>query len=448
MTRQPPHSIEAEQNVLACILMDNGSSLSVCLNAGLCSSHFYNEHNRTIYAVLEDMLAQGKAIELASLFVELQNKGQVTEVGGMNYLMQLTSLGITTLALQQNIEAIKSRHTLRETIRESLALIEKCYNFSGNLVDTLDSSVTKLLNLAQGQIQADELSWDKVVAKSETILESMITHQGLPEDSIISFPWSKMNDLFQPMQRGQLVILGARPSIGKSSLARQMAINAAKNQKRAYFVTLEVSPERVPLQIASMATRIGLRQVARAHRIEQESMKQALRDLKGLGITISKRDRTIARIVGRSRALHAKGQLDLLVIDHGLLVEDIATSKKEEMIANISRFTKAMKMLATDLGIVVVLLWQLNRASARDANREPNLTDLKDCGSLEEDADKVLLLHRPNTNADGIEQKDNSAVLDCPRFFTNIIQAKGRDDGTSIMSFLFERQTAAFTPID
>ena len=447
MIRTPPHSLEAEENVLACILLDNGPSLSTCLNVGLRPEHFYAVSHSTIYSTLEGMLAQGRAIELSALFVDLQTKGLVDSVGGMAHLLKLTGSSVTTLTLSQNIEAIKQRYILRETIRESCGLVEKCFNFSGDLAETLDASVSKLLNLSQGHSESEELSWDKVVAQSETILDTIISQQGLPAESIINFPWDRMNDLFQPMQRGQLVIIGARPSIGKSSLARQMVLEGAKKGKRGYFVTLEVSPERVPLQIASTATRIGLRQVAKAHKSDQESMKQALRDLKGLGITISKRDRTIARIVGRSRALHAKGQLDMLIIDHGLLVEDIANSKKEEMTANISRFTKSLKRLAMDIGIVVVLLWQLNRASARDDNREPNLTDLKDCGSLEEDADKVLLIHRPKTTPEGMEQKDNATVFDCPRFFTNIIQAKGRDDGTSIMSFAFERQIAAFTPI-
>ena len=426
--------------------MDNATSLSTCLNSGLKAEHFYNCNNATIYAKLEDMLANGKAIELSVLMTELQATNVLQQVGGMAYLMKVSGGQATTIALPNHIETIVNLATLRKVILEAHSLTEKCYSFSGDMGETLDHSVSKLISLASGGTQDDESNWDGLVAKSEAIVESIIANKGLPANMVIPFPWAAMNEAFNPMQRGQLTVLAARPSVGKSSLAVQISVEAARNGLKTYFVTLEVQPERIPLQIASKATRIGLRQVATAHVRDQDALKQAIRDLRGLGYTVSRRDRSIARIIGRARALHAKGELDLLIVDHGLLVDDIANSKKDEMRSNISRLTKALKQIAGDLQVAVLLLWQLNRNSVAD-NREPNLTDLKESGSLEEDADKVILLHRPPMTAQGIAQSETSLPKDQPRWEVNAIQAKGRDDGTAWLPMSFERACAAFTPM-
>ncbi len=114
----------------------------------------------------------------------------------------------------------------------------------------------------------------------------------------------------------------------------------------------------------------------------------------------------------------------------------------------IGQATKTLKVLAVELNIVIVMLWQLNRGSEKESNREPVNSDLKDSGSLEEDADKILLIHRPNENPHtGQSQSSSTPPEECPRFFQNIIQSKGRDEGTQLVSFYFDRATATFDPI-
>ena len=138
----------------------------------------------------------------------------------------------------------------------------------------------------------------------------------------------------------------------------------------------------------------------------------------------------------------------MLFVDHGGLVKEIYEAKgSSEKVNACGMVTKTLKRIARELDILVVMLWQLNRESAKDGNREPNVTDLKDSGSVEEDADKVILIHRPNEDAiTGQQQRDTDFEADRPRFFTNVIQAKGRDDGTAAQSFYFTRATASFNP--
>jgi replicative DNA helicase len=251
------------------------------------------------------------------------------------------------------------------------------------------------------------------------------------------------------MEKGQLVIIAARASIGKSSLARPILAHAAKQGQKAYYVTLEVNPEKIPLQIAASMAGIGLRQAPKAHPADQKQLFAALKSLKGYGITMSRKDRSISRIEARARALHARGELDILFIDHGGYLKEVSEVTDGNKRDAVGMVTKRLKTMATELNIVVVLLWQLNRNSIQAGNREPNSTDLKDSGSLEEDADKVILIHRPDKDGiTGMDQPLTSDASECPRFFQNLIQAKGRDDGTSLLSFYFHRQTATFHPAE
>jgi replicative DNA helicase len=304
-----------------------------------------------------------------------------------------------------------------------------------------------LLGIATGTAAEKELDWDQVVDVADHNLAESIANAGQPTGREIPFPWPSMNNVFGPMQRGQLVIIAARASVGKSSLARPILAHAADKGFKSYYVTLEVNPERIPLQIASSMAGIGLRQAPHAHKSDQQELIAALRSLKGMGVTISRKDRSIARIEARARALHARGQLDIMFIDHGGYVQDVYRAKNAgDKIGACGLLTKTLKQLAGELDIPVVLLWQLNRNSVQAGNREPNLTDLKDSGSLEEDADKVLLIHRPDTDPlkCNAKQAETMTVAELPAYYQNIIQAKGRDDGTALLSFYLHRQTATF----
>jgi replicative DNA helicase len=441
----PPHSAQAEEHLLSACFIDGPDVVARAINSGIEPRSFYVPANRVIFGVLLDCIATGKEVETYVVAEELKAAGQLEEVGGYAYLTRISGMVPTTAGSGFSIERVGQLHALREIIALCTGTVENCYGWTGEpIAEQLAPVISRLNALSLGFQAEKEQSWDEVLAEAEIELKSLLETGGLPAGAIIPFPWPRMNERFQPMQRSQLVICAGRPSVGKTSLARPMLEHATKLKNKAYFVTLEVNPRKVPLQIAASLAGVGLREVAGAHVADQRAVIDALRSLKGRGITISSRDRTIARIEARARALHSRGELDIIFIDHGGCIDDIsrAVGQKTDVIGMV---TKRLKALATELNIVVVLLWQLNRDSAKNGNREPNMTDLKDSGSLEEDADKILLIHRPDE--DGITrqpQQLTSDANDCPRFFQNIIQAKGRDDGTTLLSFYFHRSTATF----
>lgn len=447
--RVPPHSIEAEEQLLSACLIDGPDVVARCINAGVTPGSFHIRANRLIFTTLLDMISEGKEVSMNVLAEELKTARNFNEIGGYAYLSEISHRVPTTAGAAYFIAKVAELAALREAIRVATSLVESCYCYTGDgIAETIAPVTSRLLALTAGAIEEQEKAWDAVVAEAESDLTAMIEDHGRNARREIPFPWRRMNELFGPMQRGQLVVLAARASVGKSSLARPMMKAATDAGHRCFFITLEVNPRRVALQIASSIAGVGLREVAGAHPADRRDLTEALRSLKGRGITISLRDRSIARIEARARALHAKGALDILFIDHGGLVEDIyKQAKAGDKVGACGLLTKTLKRLATELNIVVVLLWQLNRASVQQGNREPNLTDLKDSGSLEEDADKVLLIHRPDVDPlSGSTQSESMSTADLPHYFQNVIQAKGRDDGTAFMSFYLRRATASFMP--
>lgn len=447
--RTPPNDPQAEEYLLSCCFLDGAGVVAKCIEAKMTPLDFYVPANQVIFGQILDVFTSGKDVDLAVIAQELSTSKRLDEIGGYGYLTQISGRIPTTAQSTYFIGKVRELYLLRELIKTATQAVENCYAYDGGgIAECVSTQISKMLTLANGSTDAQEKDWDGVIDESTAELKSLIENKGPDESRIIHFPWPRMDELFAPMQRGQLVIVAARPSVGKSSLSRPMLAHAAKAGNNAYFVTLEVNPSRVPLQISASMAGIGLRQVPNAHVHDQRDVLHALSSLKGMGVTISKKDRSLSRIAARARALKSKGKIDIMFVDHGGCLEDVFNCSENGKLVAIERVTKTLKAIAVELDIVVVLLWQLNRESAKNGNREPTMTDLKACGSLEEDADKILLIHRPDTDplAGDSKQSESMSISELPRYYQNIIQAKGRDDGTSLMSFYFNRATATFIP--
>ena len=446
MTEDP----KAEASLLCCCLIDGVESLSKCLTAGMVPEWLAVDAHRILFNRMTLMLAAGKSLDVAVVAQELNAGNELNAVGGYQFLSTLSSEVSTTLGFADYLERIRCLFVIRSVGKEAARLLEACKQYQNQAVaEIVDGPLARILSLSTASNAKDESRWPQVVIEALKAAETLIKAKRLPPETIVSWPWPTMDHYFEPMQRGQLVVVGARPSVGKSSLARQCIVSAARNGHSVYLDTLEVKPMQVALQMAASLSNIGVRDLARVHALDQAMFKQALQDLDRFGITPSSRDRSLARIVARLKALKAADKIDFAVIDHGGLLDDVALVTKEEKIPSIGRLTKTLKLLAGELNIVVMLLWQLNRLSANDGNREPKVSDLRDCGSLEEDADKVILIHRPTEDEiTGEKQPETASREDCPRFYQKISQAKGRDDGTSSMGFYFTRRTTTFAPVE
>lgn len=449
MSPIPPHSKEAEQFFLSACLIDGASALVDALSQDLTVSMFYFRANQVIYSRLRTMLSSSKTLDLAVLVEELKSAGEFELIGGFPYLMEVSALNPTMAKSGYFAQKIRELHTLRETIREAQALIEICTSGVDDIQEALAKPAERIMSLAAGSAIEREPSFEELIEEADRVRKTMMSEGGRPKGVILNFPWMQMDFAFEPMQRGQLIVVGGRPSTGKSSLARQMAVHTAMQGFNVYFVTLEVNPVQVVLNLAQTLARVGIKELAKVGPSQQESFSQALKGMKKLGFHISRRDRTLAQILAKAKSIHARAPLAMVCVDYGGLIEDIAGAHKNDKIVQIGRVTKALKKLAGDLNCVVLLPWQLNRDSAKDGNRQPQLHELRDSGDLEQDADKVIFVHRPSNN-DALKrpQSDTASRYEQPSFYMDLIQAKGRDDGTGKMNMNFERAYASFATLN
>ncbi len=442
-------NLDHERLLLAAALVDDGRTLQAMLGANLSRRAFHDTRHQVIFDTLREMMAAGMALTEDVLYAELIARQRFDAAGGHLYVVGLTTGIPIALNAKYYLERVQRIAVARDAIRIAQHLAERVQQeaeATDPISEVIGSGARELLNIAAGSDSDAEANWDELVQQAQTELEQKIA--GAERKELMPFPWPVLNQRFGEMERGQLVVIAGRSSSGKSSLARPILTHLANAGRRCYYVTLEVAPHKVPLQIAASLAGVGLRRVHTEHPASQADIRKALVELRGRNITVSSRDSSLARIEARARALHASSGLDVLFVDHGGLVKEIYEAKGGgEKVNACGLVTKTLKRLARELDILVVMLWQLNRESAKDGNREPHVTDLKDSGSVEEDADKVILLHRPNEDAiTGQQQRDTDFEADRPRFFTNVIQAKGRDDGTAAQSFYFTRATATFHP--
>jgi replicative DNA helicase len=230
---------------------------------------------------------------------------------------------------------------------------------------------------------------------------------------------------------------------------RQIVWANAKAGRRVLVESIEVSPDDIADALAATVAGVNARNLATAHKADQADYLAAVRALDRGNLHVFDCDRSLAAICARAKAINANSPLDLIAIDYlGLIADCEATHPGQTKASAIGRVTKTLKSLAMELGCVIICLSQLNRQSVTDGNREPRLSDLRDSGDIEQDADRVIFIHRPDEDPiTKFQQKDTDDVQDRPRFFVNLIQAKGRNVGTSLVAFHFRRAVTRFEMI-
>ncbi len=447
--KQIPQCEETEKGLLGCCLIDGMHTLSMCLSKGITAESFYQIKNRVIFERMTAMLAENKPIDLLVLASELRTSKTLDEIGGYSYLTEISESTSTSIQSQYFADKIITLATLRDIIRQCSALSEVCYSFAGNsIADEIAPTLNRLLAATSGSSRSKDRKWSQVIADATRRAESVIAKLPESEEGRIPWPWPLATKAFKPFRRKELVIIAARPSVGKSSLLRAIVLSCAKAKQNVLFESIEVPPDDIADQAASSISGVCATSLAEANKVEQQNFLDAIAAMNVPNLHVFDSDRTLGAIVARAKAIHAKTPLHVLAVDYLGLIADCEGSRHETKAAAIGKVTKALKRLAGELDCVLLLLCQLNRLSAQESNREPRLTDLRDSGDIEQDADRVLFIHRPDEDPlTCTNQAKNEDAEDRPRDFVNIVQGKGRNVGQGqIVSFYFKRATATFLP--
>lgn len=443
--RSPPHSLDAEEHVIACCLLDGSATITRAVCAGIREESFYFPANRKLWEIILELYTTKPPVTLEVLAEELKTRRLLEAIGGFPYLMQVTGKIPTTAHAGYFIAKLIEKQALRDTIKIATSIVEKSYAYNGEGISQhLDPWVNELTKIQGGLSAHDEHTIQQAAKETIKIVEAMQRGEKSPE---VVVPWgfADFDRIFYPMTPGELIVVAARPSVGKTTLTDQIALaNTLKNDKHVAIFSLEVTVDQKPRKFAQIMSGHSWRRLPKLHERDRVEFLVSLGQIRdNTHLHCYYREQSIDGICARIRALHQQGKLHLAIIDY-LQLLDLGKNDGGRNDA-IGEATRRFKLLGLDLGIPIILVSQLNRANERE-NREPRLSDLRDSGNIEQDADRVIFIHRPPTNPI-TNQVQNITDESKDLFYQDIIQAKGRDVGTYRIGMMLHRSRTTFLPI-
>ena len=419
--RSPPHSVDAEEALLACCLIDGGDSITACLEAKLSPDAFYEPAHRLIFEVLCDIYRVGNPIDEAVLAEELRKRGQLEGLGGFARLNQITNRIPTTAHRIYFLEQVRENQLLRQLITVATRAIESCYQYQGGIEEFIDKVESDLFRVTQDRTSDSAREMKEPIKEATAVIAKMLEQRGALTGVTSGFV--DLDKMLFGFQRQEMIILAARPSMGKTSLALNFVEAAAvpANKKHApvpvLLFSLEMSSAQIALRMMCSNARVNMQRLRDGFvgRDSEDTARlgRSAEALKAAPILVDDSSNlTIMELRAKARRvsqkMRDKGGLGLVVVDYLQLVSGSdPKANREQQVAEISRGLKAM---AKELHVPVIVLSQLNRSSEKE-NRVPRLSDLRESGSIEQDADVVLMLARPKDADEKFQTASDAADL-------------------------------------
>ncbi|MBI2730954.1 MAG: replicative DNA helicase [Sphingobacteriales bacterium] len=396
----PPQAKELEEAVLGAIMLEK-SAFDTVIEI-LKPECFYVESHQRIYRSMQSLAQKSMPIDLLTVVEELKIKEELEMVGGPYAVTKLTNAVVSSANIETHSRIILQKFIQRELIRISGEIISDSYEDSTDVFDLLDDAESKLFEITNNHLRKNFDSIDTVLVKTIQRIEDMRTRQ----EDITGVPtgFSSMDRITYGWQPTDLIILAARPSVGKTAfalnLARHAALSASKPTPVAFF-SLEMSAGQLVQRILSAESEIWLEKIARG-KMEEHEMKQlykrGIEKLSNAPIFI---DDTAAlnifELRAKCRRLKNKHNVGLIIIDYLQLMSGTGDNRNGNREQEISRISRDLKGLAKELQVPIIALSQLSRAveSRKEGNKMPQLSDLRESGAIEQDADMVMFLYRP-----------------------------------------------------
>ena len=446
-------NIEAEKCLLACALLEATTVIASCLQFGIAEDSFVDPRHKILWTTMHGMLLAGDPIDAVTVFVKLRGYSRemadaAVEIGRED-LIAIQSMQPTIARAVFFAKAVRDAAILRTLVKESAGIGEAAREAGSEPAeDILHESTKKILSIEAKQ-HAE--SWAETQKAVMADFEARIDPKAERKDEeSVSWGFDGLDKVFAPMKCGQMVVLAARPSVGKSSLARQIAIKAALQAKQqVLFASLEVMGKSLLWNMAQTMSAVPSSKVGpNGHPKDMADFKDGLKKVMTPRLEVlAASSVSLAAIMARCEVLRAKQTpAKLVIIDYIGLMPDAAPEKGENRAQSVGRVSRALKRMALENNCVVLVLSQLNRDTAKDES-EPQIHHLRESGDIEQDADKIVLLHRPAQTPSGASQPSTSAVSEIPTFYVSAIQAKGRDDGTGSVGLNFRRAITRFESI-
>lgn len=434
--KKQPASVEAERSVLGAILLND--TILPAISEIVSPEQFYEPAHQIIYRAMLTLSASHKRIDLITLQDVLSVQNQVESVGGISYLLALQE-DIPALGLaQQHALLVKEKSTFRELINTASTIIENCYSQNDIGIDVvLDHAEKTIFDIANKRARNNFVQIDIWLKKTFQYLSNMKSNS----KGVTGVPtlYKKLDAMTSGLQNSDLIVLAARPSMGKTALALCLGLNAAKKGYSVGIFSLEMSAEQLTLRLLSSESGIPHHSIRNASVSSQEWLQLTSTAGKVADMPIFIDDTAmldIAELRSKARKLKVDHNVQLLVIDYLQLLH--SNKRHENRHQEVSEISRSLKALAKELQIPIVALSQLSRAVDARMDKRPMLSDLRESGAIEQDADVIMFLYR-----DIVYNKDaeNPAVAE-------LIIGKQRNGPTGTVFLNFVRELTRFDDLD
>ncbi|WP_300276332.1 replicative DNA helicase [Peptacetobacter sp.] len=409
ITRIPPHSVESEQSILGSILLDKDAIITVAET--ISPSDFYKDAHRIIYESMMSLNNRNEPIDMITLTDELRKRGYLDDIGGVTYLTSLSTIVPTTSNVKNYANIVKEKSVLRQLIKTSNEIINLGYENAESSEDVLDFAEKKIFDIAQERTSDDFKPINQVLMDTYGMIESIYSKKS---DVIgITTGFKDLNKKINGLQRTDLILVAARPAMGKTAFALNLVQNAAiKGNASVAVFSLEMSKEQLAQRMIAAQSNVELKKMKTGtlNDADWPRIINAMAVMSDAKIFIDDTPGIkINELRSKCRKLKMENGLDLVMIDYLQLME--SDSKNESRQQEISKISRSLKILAKELDCPVVALSQLSRAPEQRADHRPVLSDLRESGAIEQDADIVMFLYRDEYYHSDSEKKDIAEII-------------------------------------
>jgi len=438
----PPQALDMEAAVLGALMLEQDALHNAI---GIVrADYFYKPENRIIFEAISDLFADSKSIDILTVTNKLREQGKLEEAGGAYYISQLTNRIASTANTETYARIVQQKYTEREIIRLCHIAIQDCYDETIDVFDTLD----EIGNIFDKQL--DSMCERQEVSALELAMQTYRSILAKRDNKEIGFYSG-----FQSIERntsllipGELLIIAARPGMGKTAFALALAESVAKQKKSVLFNTIEMDGEELMKRMLSMQTGVSVNRMnmLTLHEQEYANLYEGVEIVAKLPMYFDDSPNVrLSHVRARAKKLHRQGKLDIIFVDYIQLMSGEGKNK-EERYKELGKISRGLKALSKELKVPVVALAQLSREADKKGNKGPQISDLRESGNLEQDADKVILMWRPEEYSN--EQVQTANGLISPEGVVCIDLAKNRNGPTFLTHLRFIKEQMKFTELE
>jgi replicative DNA helicase len=437
--RTPPQSIEAEQSVLGSMMLSKDAIADVV--EVVRPGDFYRPAHQLIYDAVLDLYARGEPADAITVSAELTRAGQLVRVGGAPYLHTLISMVPTAANAGYYGQIVAERATLRRLVVAGTRIVQMGYetasgstDVAGTVDDVVDRAQAEIYEVTERRTSEDFVHIESLLQSTLDEIDKISATGGIGTGIPTGF--QQLDEYTNGLHPGQMITIAGRPGSGKSTLALDIARSSAiKNGKPCVIFSLEMSKIEIMMRLFSAEATVSLQNMRSGHMSDQDWTRLARRssELAEAPLFIDDSPNlTMMEIRAKARRLRQRHDVQLIVIDYLQLMT--SGKRVESRQQEVSEFSRAMKLLAKELDVPVIALSQLNRGPEQRTDKKPLLSDLRESGSIEQDSDVVLLVHRPDLYEPETERAGEA----------DLILAKHRNGPTATCAVAFQGRYSRF----